>query len=355
MMTNTFWAAIVAVTFALPASAKQPADAWITTKTKIALLADTDVDGTRINVDTSEGVVTLYGAVPDRAQHQRAIDVAKGIEGVTSVRDLMTIQAPSPSSPAKPKPGTESTDATLRKRVETALNTPRLEGSDIKVASVENGVVTLSGDADSLSDQRVALARARSVPGVKRVTDKITAADPDDIASWRERTVKEGKVASRAGDAWITSAAKLRLLADESTPGLAINVDTDDGVVTLFGIVPTAEAKAKAEAEVSKVDDVVKVVNALQVVPEEKQARVERKDDEILTAVRSTLDDDARLDGDDIDVEVKNGVVRLTGTVASPSDRVLAAQRARAVAGVRAVRQELQVKVAAEPRAAAKD
>ena len=39
-------------------------------------------------------------------------------------------------------------------------------------------------------------------------------------------------------DMWITSAAKVRLIADDQTPATEINVDTRNGVVTIFGIVP---------------------------------------------------------------------------------------------------------------------
>ena len=59
-----------------------------------------------------------------------------------------------------------------------------------------------------------------------------------------------------ASDMWITSATKMRLLADSQTPALDINVDTLAGVVTLFGIVPLQEAKAAAEADAHKVSGV---------------------------------------------------------------------------------------------------
>jgi osmotically-inducible protein OsmY len=40
---------------------------------------------------------------------------------------------------------------------------------------------------------------------------------------------------------WITSATKMRLLADSQPPALDINVDTREGIVTLFGIVRNVE------------------------------------------------------------------------------------------------------------------
>lgn len=68
-------------------------DAAITTKVKSALLADSEVKGTQINVDTSHGTVTLTGTVDSQAQVQRAVEVAKGISGVQSVQNNLVASA----------------------------------------------------------------------------------------------------------------------------------------------------------------------------------------------------------------------------------------------------------------------
>ena len=60
-------------------------DTWITTKVKSTLLADSDVAGTDINVTTVDGVVTLAGVLGSQAAVERAIDLARGIEGVVAV------------------------------------------------------------------------------------------------------------------------------------------------------------------------------------------------------------------------------------------------------------------------------
>jgi hyperosmotically inducible protein len=61
-------------------------DTWITTKVKSSLLADSDVSGLDINVETVNGVVTLTGQVDQQAQIEHAANIARGIEGVTDVR-----------------------------------------------------------------------------------------------------------------------------------------------------------------------------------------------------------------------------------------------------------------------------
>lgn len=60
-------------------------DAWITTKVKSDLLATPDVSGLAINVDTKNGVVMLKGEVANKAQADKAVAVAKKIDGVKKV------------------------------------------------------------------------------------------------------------------------------------------------------------------------------------------------------------------------------------------------------------------------------
>lgn len=67
-------------------------DAVITTKVKSALLADPDVSGLAINVDTYKGQVTLTGNVKSGAQITRAEDIARGTKGVTSVKSNLQIK-----------------------------------------------------------------------------------------------------------------------------------------------------------------------------------------------------------------------------------------------------------------------
>jgi hyperosmotically inducible protein len=133
----------------------------------------------------------------------------------------------------------------------------------------------------------------------------------------------------------------MRMMADGAVPALDVNVDTNNGVVTLFGMVPTQEAKAAAEADAKKVSGVKSVVNDLQVVPESKQEAVEAKDDDIQKRLTASLNEHDSLDA--IKVEVKNGVARLTGNVGSGSDRLQAAVIARSTNGVRSVEDDMTI------------
>ena len=60
-------------------------DAWITSKVKTQLLADDQVHGTEINVDTEDNVVTLTGTAPSLAARTKAVEIAQSTKGVRSV------------------------------------------------------------------------------------------------------------------------------------------------------------------------------------------------------------------------------------------------------------------------------
>ncbi len=66
-------------------------DTVITTKVKTALLADSDVKGLDVNVDTVKRMVTLNGAVNNQTQIDRAGKLATDVAGVKSVTNNLTI------------------------------------------------------------------------------------------------------------------------------------------------------------------------------------------------------------------------------------------------------------------------
>ncbi len=68
-------------------------DGWLWVKTKGALAGVDDLRDSTINVDINNAVVTLRGSVGSAAQKARAEQTAKGIDGVTSVRNQLTVSA----------------------------------------------------------------------------------------------------------------------------------------------------------------------------------------------------------------------------------------------------------------------
>jgi len=66
-------------------SAQPVSDTWITTKVKSSLLADSDVSGLAIEVDTVNGTVFLTGKVESQAQVEEAKRLAAEVDGVAKV------------------------------------------------------------------------------------------------------------------------------------------------------------------------------------------------------------------------------------------------------------------------------
>jgi osmotically-inducible protein OsmY len=73
---------------------KDSQDSWLTTKVKSALAADVGLKTlTGINVDSAGSVVTLKGSVDTAANKSRAEQVARGVEGVSTVKNELAVQA----------------------------------------------------------------------------------------------------------------------------------------------------------------------------------------------------------------------------------------------------------------------
>ncbi len=332
------------------AAAEVPSDAWLTTKAKIAIFTSIGTKGMSVHVDTVKGRMTLHGKVIALADRENAEKTARGIDGVKEVRNLLQVVS------AAEEDRVETSDSIIQKDIEAELSKDAaLKQSSVSVQSVNKGTVLLGGKAESLSAHLRAIEIAQSVAGVRSVRSEIESPDAKaDTEIWRniegmtERTASNvksaaGSVKTAMSDVYITAATKMRLLADKATPGLDINVDTDDGAVTLFGSVPTVAAKATAEAEARKVSGVKQVMNELQVVSIGQQVQISKRDSELETQAQKSVDDDRNLRNAKINVEVRNGVARLTGTVPSESAKLAAVTAVRRVDGIRSVQDDVKV------------
>lgn len=63
----------------------------VTAAVKAKLIAEPTISGTRIDVDTQDGVVTLTGTVATAGARARAVELAKGTNGVRRVEDHLTV------------------------------------------------------------------------------------------------------------------------------------------------------------------------------------------------------------------------------------------------------------------------
>lgn len=67
-------------------------DSVITSKVKAAILNDPTLKVAEINVETFKGVVQLSGFVSSQAAANKAVEVARGVGGVKSVKNDMRVK-----------------------------------------------------------------------------------------------------------------------------------------------------------------------------------------------------------------------------------------------------------------------
>ena len=66
-------------------------DIAVQTKVKTKLIRDEDINGLRINVEVTRGVVTLYGRIPSKYARDKAVGLVRDIRGVKAVEDRLIV------------------------------------------------------------------------------------------------------------------------------------------------------------------------------------------------------------------------------------------------------------------------
>ena len=66
-------------------------DATISTRVKTALLNEPDLNPTKIDVATSQGIVTLTGSVKSKDEEAKVIAAARKVSGVRDVKSALQI------------------------------------------------------------------------------------------------------------------------------------------------------------------------------------------------------------------------------------------------------------------------
>jgi hyperosmotically inducible protein len=175
-------------------------------------------------------------------------------------------------------------------------------------------------------------------------------------------------VACGQTDAGITTAVKSKLAADDIVKAYQIDVDTERRVVTLTGEVQTSVAKDQALKLARETDGVQDVIDKLAVTEAaattgildrgsdaaesagRKTAEAAGRaggvvtDAALTSAVKSKLLADPKVSGLRIDVDTSNGIVTLSGDVATQAEADEAMRLARTTEGVQNVVSKLRVK-----------
>lgn len=210
--------------------------------------------------------------------------------------------------------------------------------------NVEQGTATLTGKVENQVDKDLATQIAGDTQGINKVDNQLQI-DPQVAAE----PGTKANMAQRFDDATLVATIKSKLLWNSVTEGLNIEVSAAQGVVTLKGQARDADAKQLAGSLASNTDGVTEVNNLIslsardtQTIKEQSEAqansvREEFSDAWITSKVKSSLIYSRTLDGLNIKVETKAGVVSLDGVVANYTEKELAVEIARNIRGVKGV------------------
>ena len=163
---------VLALAASLAVGCARTTDATITGAIKTKLAADGRVRASDINVDTTNGVVTLTGNVDSQQAKDAALEQARGTSGVGDVKDMISVRSGTVSGEA-PDPkrtlGGRIDDAGITMRVKSRLlDDPLVKGLQIDV-DTRDSVVFLTGTVGSEAERKQAIEIAKSTEGVTNV------------------------------------------------------------------------------------------------------------------------------------------------------------------------------------------
>jgi hyperosmotically inducible periplasmic protein len=143
-------------------------DSWVTSKAKIALFADDRVAGKDVRVETVNGQIFLRGKIDSEEAKTAAAEIAKGIEGVKSVKNDLQVVAPTA------RKAVQANDKEITKAVERRFD----KDANLKKVDVRTdaGVVVLSGEVPNISVSAKASEMAHQVDGVQAVKNELRVA-----------------------------------------------------------------------------------------------------------------------------------------------------------------------------------
>jgi hyperosmotically inducible periplasmic protein len=245
-----------------------------------------------------------------------------------------------------------ASDARLEAQISTTYAlSPHLQAGDITV-SVQDGKATLTGAVPEDINRELAGQFALSVDGVTEVDNQLVI----DADHARAEVAAGPSFGDRLADATITAVVKSRLIWTREAEGLATEVSTESGRVTLEGTAESQAARNLAGRLAADTRGVVSVDNRLEVrepgaakEPGAGDAAMEKTrevaadagdyitDSWITTKVKSTFMWSSGISSMDISVTTDDGVVALSGNVDSEAERELAVELARELRGVKSV------------------
>jgi hyperosmotically inducible protein len=237
-------AAVLLLALSMPVHASNM-DSRIESTARKSHVFKTYLQSDDIKIESREGVVTLTGTVTEEFHKSLAQETVADLPGVKLVDNQLVLKEAAPP---------ENSDAWVMMKVKTALWLHHsLSGLKFEVV-VNEGIVTLNGEATSEAQKELATAYAKDVQGVKDVKNEMTVSNTPG---------KMTRVVGKIDDASITAQVKMTLLFHRSTSALSTKVETKGGVVTMYGKANNASEKDLVNKLVRDIQGVKRVNNRM--------------------------------------------------------------------------------------------
>ena len=258
MKRNLLIATTLASTLAFSgamAAGDRLSDTWKEASIDTAYTLNEHLNPFSIDIEVNGTTAYLQGTVESDVDRDLAEQIALGTEGIEKVENNLTVASgDGGSGSSEPAFARIVNDATVTARVKSQLLWHQeTSGLDVNV-STDNRIVTLAGTVDSGEEKSLVMQIARNTDGVREVRSDLMVSDSSNIEETAKAAAKDAGQA--VTDSWITTKVKSVLLFNRNVDGTAINVETNDGVVTLSGTV-TGDDEAERAAAVAR--DVVGV------------------------------------------------------------------------------------------------
>lgn len=198
---------------------------------------------------------------------------------------------------------------------------PNIDEANITISIKDKDIVVLGGKVKSYSEKYLAEKAIEKIEKVKGVANELIV----DLASSYKRS-----------DADIAQAALNSLEWSMFVPYEKIKVAVDNGCLTLVGDVEYNYQKVRAEKAVRDLYGVTTVINNMQVKPSISPSEVKDK-------IIKEFERNARIDANNIKVEVSGSKVTLKGSVQNIDQETEAKTAAWSVSGVTEVINYLEI------------
>jgi len=142
-------------------------DSWMALKIRGRLLVKANVSATNTNVTVNDGAVVLTGTADNIAQKELTTAYAKDIDGVKTVTNDLVVSEKAPG----PTVGEKIDDASITAQVKYALLSHKSTSALKTTVTTNDGVVHVSGDANSDAEKSLVTKLAQDVRGTKSVTN----------------------------------------------------------------------------------------------------------------------------------------------------------------------------------------